>query len=366
MSVLSPISGSNIQNALLLKQVKSFFEIRLNQQGGRILNTFNAKLNNIERQSEPWRAMKEDLVEPLRQVNRLVSRLENIKKTLDLLLKTLDNASNDPEANNNAAGYASSFDGQLRSVRNFAESTFDTPNLLGKTVPSRLKFPIAPGDSATQTINGTYMGSDYHIIDENGKRWQPERLTKLLVQYDSFPDTPGTKKVGLETGARLDAFDEETDAITFTINSATAAIESIDGTVVREGLGVLDSWLYGGLATQADRDRAKADIEAAKRIVDIESRRYTVAATTVEFHSARADLNVDTFDKQRDALLQQRGQQLADAKDELDRQFRVAETAMVANINFRRNYSHFFVAQKNNSIAQRNATFFQKLIDIRT
>ena len=91
-----------------------------------------------------------------------------------------------------------------------------------------------------------------------------------------------------------------------------------------------------------------------------------MAATTVEFHSARADLNVNSFDKQRDSLLRQRGQDLADAKDVLDRQFRIAETAMVANINFRRNYTHFFVAEKNNTLAQRNATFFQKLIDIRT
>lgn len=366
MSVLSPVNASNITNALLLKQVKTFFETKVNTQGQRILNSYAGKLNAVERNAEPWRAMKEDLVEPLRQVNRLVSRLENIKKTLDSLLKTLTTASKDPEADGNATGYAIAFDGQLKSVRGYAETTFDTPNLLGKQVPARLRFPIAPGDSATQTVNGTYMGSDYRIIDSNGQRWQPERVTKLLVQYDSFPDTPGSKKVPLANGAVLDTFDEQTDAVTFTINGATAAKETISGTVEREGLGVLDSWLYGGLATQANRDRATADIEAAKRIVDIEIRRYSVAATSVQFQSARADLNVDTFDKQRDALLQKRGQELANAKDELDRQFNVAETALVANIAFRRNYSHFFTAQKNNETAQRNATLFQKLIDIQT
>lgn len=365
MTVLTPVNGNDIANQLLLKQLRSFFESKVNKESAGVLGQFNTKLNTVERETQPWRAFKEDLVEPLRQVNRLVSRLENIRKTLDSLLKTLNTATNDPEADANAAGYAAAFDSQLKSVRGAAESNFDLPNLLGKDEPSRLTFPITPTGNATQTLSGTYMGSDYHIIDENGNRWQPERKTKLLVEYVSFPETEGDTKVALDKGAVLDAFDEETDAITFTVNSATAAIETIDGTIVREGLGVLDAWLYDGLATQAGRDRAVADIQAAKHIVDLEIRRYKVAVTVVQFHSERAASNIGALDKERDSLLFQRGKELSDGKEDLDRQFAVAQQALVANINFRNNYSLFFKVDQTDSLAVRNATFFQKLIDIR-
>lgn len=366
MTVLTPVNANNIQNQLLLKQLRGFFESKVNKQSAVLLGRFNAQLNTVSREAEPWRAFKEDLVEPLRQVNRLVSRLESIRKTLDSLLKTLNTASTDPEADANASGYAAAFDSQLKSIRGYAESTFDLPNLLGKDEQARLSFPITPTGNVTQTINGTYAGTDYHIVDENGNRWQPERKTKLLVEYVSYPETEGDTKVALETGAKLDAFDSETDAITFTVNSATAAVETIDGTVVREGLGVLDSWLYAGLASQGDRDRALADIEAAKDIVDLEIRRYKVAATVVQFHSERAETNIGALDKQRDALLFERGKELSDGKDALDRQFSIAQQALISNINFQKNYALFFKADQNNTQALRNAAFFQKLIDIKT
>jgi hypothetical protein len=366
MSVLDPVNGSNIQTGLLLSQVKSFFETKANQEGQRVLDSYATQINAVDRQTAPWQTFQTNLAQPLSQINSVISRLTSIKKQLDAMLKTLTTANRDPEGNTNATGYAVAFDGQLKSLRNAAENSFDTPNLLGKQVPAKLSFPITPDGGATQTVNGTYMGSDYTIIDSDGKTWQPDRKTNLLVKYDSFPDTPSTTKVSATTGARLDSFDADTDQIGFTINAATAAIQSVSGTVQRQGLGILDSWLYGGLATQEDRNRAQADIEAAARIVNLEVNRYQVAATSIEFQTARAQTNIDAFSKQKEALLLEQGQKLAEQQDSLNRQYDVAQKALISNINFRNNYSLFFFAQQNDSVAQRNATFFQKLVDIQT
>lgn len=356
MSILSPVTGNDIADSLLVRQVQTFFEKKVNQEGERILSRHGSRVNSINRQSEPWERLKDRLTEPLKSLDRVVGRLQSIRATIDSLIKTVENANEDADADANPAGYKATFDGLMKSFRNYAENTPDTPNLLGRDPSAQLTFPIN-STNAQQTFNGTYFGTDYYITDSNGDRWQPNRVSGQLVRFDSFPDEPSTTKAAINTGIRLDSFDESTGAVDFTINAATAAIESVSGTVTREGLHVLDAWLYDDLGSQEGRDRALADLESAQTLVDLEIRRYEVAANTIDFHRQRATLNIEGFEKEREAVLARQAQELVDARDELDRQFRVTQESLRGSIALRKQYSVFFLGQTNDP-------FISALIDI--
>ena len=354
MTVLTKISPDNVANSLLLAQVRKFFENQVNVEGQRVLDSNKPSLNAIDQEAQRWKRFQADLEEPTGIVTKAVRRIDFIRRTLDNLIKTVQNANEDPEANTNSDGYRVAFDSLLKSFRGVAESSLESPNLLGKSERARLTYPTNL-TGATQNISGTYLGSEYHIIDSEAKRWEPDRAGNILRRYDSFPGTPSNTVVALGDGARLDAFAD--NSITFTVNQATAAIASFDGTVVRSGLQVLDAWLYDGLSTQAGRDRAIADLQSAKTVLDIEKRRYEIAQTTINFHKNRAELNIEGFTKETDAILVRQAQTLVDSRDQLDRQFNVARQGLLGSIALRQDYSLFF-------LSQRNDPFIQALIDI--
>ena len=349
MTIFSGLSAQSGGNSLLLAQIKAFFQVKVNVQGTRILDQNRGQINSIERDATQWRDLKDDLKEPLFQIERTLTRFKSSRSNLDNLISTVNKANLDPEVATNALGYRAAFDSILNSVRSTAENTIDNPNLLGKDPSAKLVYPVSP-TGGNQILNGRYVGSDYYITDSSGKRWQPDRVAGLLRQYDSYPESPSEKSGALQEGVRLDSFDAATEGVTFTINSATAAIESFSGTITREGTNILDAWLYDGLKTQAGRDRALADLKAAKTVLELEERRYQVARTTVNFHRSRADANVDRFQGNIDKVLASQAQELVNVKDSLDRQFRVAQDSLIGAIALRREYSNFFLQQRNDPL----------------
>ena len=65
--------------------------------------------------------------------------------------------------------------------------------------------------------------------------------------------------------------------------------------MTRDGLGVLDSFLYDGFATAAGRSRAFEDLRAAKTTIDRELARFEDALKSARLISGQRDLNLASF-----------------------------------------------------------------------
>ena len=102
--------------------------------------------------------------------------------------------------------------------------------------------------------------------------------------------------VAISRDVRLDSIDKfDPDKVTVTIFPGTTAAKTFTGTVTRDGLGVLDSFLYDGFATAAGRSRAFEDLRAAKTTIDRELTRFEDALKSARLISGQRDLNLASF-----------------------------------------------------------------------
>jgi hypothetical protein len=155
---------------------------------------------------------------------------------------------------------AAALDEGLRKINGYANSAGDYgKNPIGK--PQNAAFKTADVVSASATggvyIKGKFQGAEFQITDQDGKIWRVDRETNELVQYDSWPDQETGTRFDIET-LSVTSYDEQTGAITLDTPDGP-----LTGTLERFGVGMLDSFLYNGLADDADVARALGDVEAA-------------------------------------------------------------------------------------------------------
>ena len=83
--------------------------------------------------------------------------------------------------------------------------------------------------------------------------------------------------------------------MTITVFAGTTAAKTFTGTVTRDGLGVLDSFLYDGFKTAAGRGRALKDLRAAKATIDAELARFEGALKSAREIFGERDLSLAGF-----------------------------------------------------------------------
>ncbi len=83
--------------------------------------------------------------------------------------------------------------------------------------------------------------------------------------------------------------------MTITVFAGTPAAKTFTGTVTRDGLGVLDSFLYDGFTTAAGRSRAFDDLRAAKATIDAALVRFEDALKSAREISGQRDLSLASF-----------------------------------------------------------------------
>ena len=139
-------------------------------------------------------------------------------------------------------------------------------------------------------IKGQFAGSEFSITDSGGKTWRYDRSTGTLAQYDSWPDRP-TGVSYAASDVSVGAFDSTTGAITLNTSGGP-----IDGTLTRYGQGVLDSFLYNGLTTDADAQRARDDVNAAIAKFAAQKAVIAGAAATLKGRLSQLNLRIDGLD----------------------------------------------------------------------
>jgi len=348
-TVLSPLTASNYNNALLLSGLQSQYGSRIASRAAFIESDYGVKISGVDRQAQRWKDFQAELEKPRAAVSGTIGRLKSMRGLVESLIKTVGKADLDPQSATHFDGYRATFDSMLKSLRSQVDNATDSPNLLGNTGARELLIPTGL-QGAVQSLRQNYKGVDYKILDTSGDQWAPDYVGNLLRHYDSYPDDPSSVSGNLASGVRFDGL--VGDDVTFTIAPNTANPQTFTGTIDREGIGLVDAWFYENLSTQDGRDRASGDLKAAKQNLDLEIDRYKRTLTAVEFYDSRAAIRLGDFRAETGALLIERERDMLTSQQNIQRQFDLATTALARN-QFALNVYKTMFATSGNTVADR-------------
>lgn len=354
-TVLSPFSAADFGQAQMLVQVQKFYNQKATQKTAAIGNEYAAQINSIKRESDRWSVVREDLREARSIVSDTVGRAKSIQDSLENMIRAVNKCAQNTEGYTNPQMYAASFDAYLKSLDGIAARTSDGTNLLG-IAKQEVRFPTGINGSE-YTVRSAFLGSDYHIVDSEGKYWDLDRSAKILKRYDTYPDKPTSTVGNIATGLRLDSLDG--DAITFTVAPDTATPETYSGTLYRKGLPILDSWAYEGLATEAGRAKALADLNSAKVAIDLEVRRYQLANTSITYYEGIATETISGMRETTNQLTIEQATAIQKEQTALSQEYQVSTNAIVQALALQNQYAKMLSPLMSNKYAK-------SLIDILT
>ena len=283
-TVLTPANAASINESIFLNQINALKTPQIIQQQNRLQSTLQRELNQLADEQINLSNIQKEIDNALKFISDGISRANLIRSRLDNAIKIALQA-NDGDSNSFGA-LASSFDSSINSIINTA-ATGPSPNLLSELPQSNLTFPTNTKGS-TITLSPKFLGTNYTITEDvSGDVFVRVDSTKTL-QETSATDGTFTGNFGaLFGGIRLDFFDAATNAIGFTTSPATAGAQSFTGTLSKTGLGVGNAFIYDNLESQNGRNRAVADLEAAKITLDQQLIRFNAALAQAQLGSSK-------------------------------------------------------------------------------
>jgi len=233
----------------------------------------------------------------LKAKDEIAARLDSVRRSRDQLAEVRTALAQAAAAAQ--SGSRADFDNALLTVNLEAGiSRTDPDNLIGALSASgrgarSTVITVPNGDVILET---RALTTGYSITLDTGEQTTPE-LTGGSVKIN------GTKY----DLAALNHVSRSGEDITFESGGT-----SFTGTVNRGGLGVLNSFFYGDLATQADRDEAIADVRAALAIVDDIAKNLDDAEIEVARGHGLIDIDAGaTQNEINDLVLRQREEEKA-------------------------------------------------------
>ena len=334
-TVLSPFSAGSFDQANLLAKMGEIYEQRGEQKVGEITNHYNARINALNLTNDRWETVRTGIQDARSIISSTTSKARSILTNLDNMIEAVKKAGKNGGGSLGTEAYAASFDAYLRGLDDTARKSTIQPNLIG-TAKTRVDYR-ANIHGSTNTVNSAFLGSDYYIIDDEGKYWALNRTAKTLKRYDNYPEGATNTVGNFQTGIRLD--DLSGDSITFTIGQNTANPQTFSGTLYRKGLDILDSWGYDGLASEDGRQRALDDLKTAKAAIELEVRRYEIAFTTSNFYERVADQEIGGLRKKTNAYMIEQATEIQKAQTKLAAEYQSATDRVTQSIAMQNQYA---------------------------
>ena len=263
----------------------------------------------IEAQDESWIRVKAGINNAAAAVTNGQEGIEEVRSLLLTVRGSISLAGQNGEDTKLRAGQ---FDDTFNQINNYAEVGGQGSNIVGNInrvdfTPNKIQYSSDP-QAAQSFLNGTYIGTDYRIRANDGTVWIPELGTDTLTHYSEIQ---GMKKKfitsGIElddststrTGVKLVSYDANTRAITVNITiNPDEPPRVVTGTLDKTGIGLMPSWFYDGLTTDAGRKRAHADVNRAEVNVTSAAAAVQIAANTVSRDSNRVDAQLGELTRQ--------------------------------------------------------------------
>ncbi len=234
----------------------------------------SATIDALTQQQSLLASQRDRVTNTVTVVKQALTQSNVISSNLSYLQDQLDNLES---GSITASQFATIWDNTMRLINNSAGAGatlssngtggYVMQNLIGTT--SRSSFSsqtlYAPynADGQVVQVDGTYLGTDWYLTDGSGNTWNSNTgFLNSDAQSATLTGSDGT--TSSTSGITFTSFDSSTDTATFTLDNGTT---SVSGTVSRGGLGLLDSFLYGGFDTNVASDaldRAQADLNSAQ------------------------------------------------------------------------------------------------------
>jgi hypothetical protein len=266
---------------------------------GQILGNADYEIAKFNRQkSDELETIQTRLDQLLKAKDQISERLDGIRRSRDQLQEVRTALAQAAAAAQ--AGKRADFDNALLTVNLEAgQSRTDKSNLIGSLsaagIGARSEVISLP-DGNDVILQTRALTTGYTIVLESGEQVTAQSISGSLkidgVKYDL---------------TALNYVSSNGDEITFESGGNT-----FTGTVVRGGLGVLNSFFYENLETQSGRDQAVADIRAALKIVDQVAKNLDAAEIEVARGFGTIDINTGaTQQEMNDLVLRQREEEKA-------------------------------------------------------
>lgn len=267
--------------------------------------------------------------------------------------------------------YREAYDEALRKINNQADMYSASFNPIGRVADRETweanDITYNPDFGPTEiTLNGTYVGADFRIEDENGTTWIPDLGSQSLSEYVSYnTEKPeDSSDTGRDTSL-LTGITNVTDPDVDGKQTFTMIIDGVEtditGTLVTGGLGLTGTWNHNGLATNADISAALKDLDRADAILAGAKAQMTSNMTMVESSQARVDEKMDALtQKKKDALYDNLEAQM-ELQEELSSQALAMERNIALMSEQQKNYLSVFSSTMA-SFGKNNPFFYDQTV----
>ena len=308
-------SSQSYTNANKVLDASAYGQSSINRQQ-EIIRTGNQNSVSISNQlTGNLRKSNEELDNIITYLSNVVDRTKLIKKLADDLTKDIQNSDRFGTGDSSAH-----FDITLAYLAKVAGQTADDPNLLNSSNGKSYKF-LTSNNGQFISLNGsnfttgysisetsTMIGNDYTSSVANPNIVFADLEYGVLRQKDPLR-SPFSTKLPTLTGdfvsifknsgygdVQLDSIDKfDTNKVTITFFPGSISESSFTGTISREGLGILNSFLYDNFMTAAGRNRAFSDVRAAKTSIDSNLSRFEGALRSATILKNQKDLSIVNF-----------------------------------------------------------------------
>ena len=262
-------------------------------------------------------------------LDKIVSYLSNVVDRTKLIKKLADDLTDDVRKSDQygTGDRAAHFDITLAYISKVAGEPADNPNLLSSKSGENYRFLISK-DGQVISLNGVDLGTGYSISEttttigndytsmgpnpnvifsdlEYGvlRHKDPLRdafstqLPSMQADFVSVLKYRNSNRPNSEFGdVKLESIDKfNPDKVTLTFFPGTTSEESFTGTLSREGLGILNSFMYDSFSSAAGRNRAFNDLRAAKTTISSSLVRFEGALRAANLIKGQKDLNIASF-----------------------------------------------------------------------
>ncbi|WP_135076022.1 hypothetical protein [Terasakiella sp. SH-1] len=335
----------------LNKQMSNDFNKRIEEEVTRINDSYSIERNSVLREGDLLKKYREELTDSLDVISNTKTRLEGVLSSLDNMIINVNKATeseNDPDVNFMAHGYAAAHDSYYRRIEDLINNTRTTNLLVSDT--TSVRYPLNE-NGVSALIYGSDIKTNYYLTDQNDETWYPEQSGQLLRVYESYPFEEGTEVASMkyDQGLQLDSYTAP-DTVAFTTAANTASPQNYTATITREGIGITNAWLYGGLADSSNRERALEDINAAKEAINVELSKYDMHEATLNFYYERAKNDINGNRKERISIEAEAARAVAEKQSKMFQQFQAVQSSLAQALVVKNEYQNLIPT--GNSLAQ--------------
>lgn len=226
-------------------------------------NGLTVKAHLAQRTASNYERLSYKLDSTVKAVSTARDTLVGLKDILSAMRRLVVLSQGDTVTDDERRQHANEFD-QLLAKLNIKVSSSGGlyGDLIGNPIrdvfsSQEIVYQTRPDSQVTQSVTGVYSGSDYTITDSNGNVFFADRYGTNIQQFPFDDSVDPTTISDTDTVS----YDSTTGAISLTRQGETDPY--LSGTLERKGLGVLNSFLYGGFTDPNKLDDALSDIDNA-------------------------------------------------------------------------------------------------------